>query len=210
MSDGQVSKRERQKRRRAERLRVEATESRRLRRLQVTGTLVVAAVAVVAVSVTLYFATTGPSADEQLADVEDINVTTRQHVQGNVDYPTTPPAGGDHNPVWQNCGFYEEPVAEENAVHSLEHGAVWLAYAPNLPESQQAVLRDMAARRPYVLASPVEDLPTPIVASAWGKLLSVETTDDPALPAFLQRYLQGPQTPEPGAACSGGVGQPSA
>ena len=209
MSEHQASKRERQKRRRAERRRVEAEERRRRRRLQIAGTFVAVAVAVVAAAILIYLATSRPSADEQLAGVENSSVTSQQHVQGNVDYPTTPPAGGDHNPVWQNCGFYEEPVVEENAVHSLEHGAVWLAYAPDLPESEQRELRELVTGRPYVLASPVEGLSAPVTASAWGKLLEAQGSGDPALAAFLQRYVQGTQTPEPGAVCSGGVGQPA-
>ena len=50
-----------------------------------------------------------------------------QHTEGEVDYEQSPPAGGEHNPVWQNCGYYAEPVRDENAVRSLEHGAVWLS-----------------------------------------------------------------------------------
>ena len=54
------------------------------------------------------------------------------HTEGIVDYDRRPPAGGAHNPVWWNCGFYDEPVVDESAVHDLEHGVVWLAYAPDL------------------------------------------------------------------------------
>jgi hypothetical protein len=60
----------------------------------------------------------------------------REHVDGNVDYPTDPPIGGDYNEVWANCKFYAEVIPNENAVHSLEHGAVWVAYSPDAPAAE--------------------------------------------------------------------------
>ncbi len=132
-----------------------------------------------------------------------------QHTDGVVDYAQTPPAGGEHNPVWQNCGFYGEPVANENAVHSLEHGAVWITYSPDLPQDQVDQLRDLAHSQTYILVSPYPDLPSPVVASAWGKQLRLESAGDPDLERFVRAYRQGPQTPEPGAVCTGGIGQPS-
>lgn len=142
--------------------------------------------------------------------VEDIDVgESGQHTEGSVDYAQTPPAGGEHNSVWQNSGFYSEPVSAENAVHTLEHGAVWITYSPDLPDPQVNELRDVANSRDCVLVSPYPDLDSPVVASAWGKQLNLESADDPALNSFVGSYLQGPQTPEPGAACTGGVGTPS-
>jgi Protein of unknown function (DUF3105) len=132
-----------------------------------------------------------------------------QHTEGNVDYAQTPPVGGEHNPVWQNCGFYDKPVTDENAVHSLEHGAVWITYRPDLPQDQVDILRDLAHSETYVLVSPYPGLPSPVVASAWGKQLRLQSADDPDLERFVQAYRQGPQTPERGAACTGGIGQPS-
>ena len=132
-----------------------------------------------------------------------------QHTDGVVDYAQTPPVGGEHNPVWQNCGFYDEPVTDENAVHSLEHGAVWITYSPDLPQDQVDTLRDLAHSQTYVLVSPYPDLPSPVVASAWGKQLSLESADDPDLERFVRAYRQGPQTPERGAVCTNGIGQPS-
>ena len=133
---------------------------------------------------------------------------SRNHTEGPVDYPQTPPVGGPHNPVPQNCGFYAEPVRNENAVHSLEHGAVWITYRPDLPGGQVETLRDLAQSNNYVLVSPYPGLPSPVVASAWGKQLRLNSANDPRLEQFVSAYSQGPQTPEPGAACSGGVGSP--
>jgi hypothetical protein len=85
------------------------------------------------------------------------------NVKGSVDYMQSPPVGGDHASIWQNCGFYSEPVRNETAVHSMEHGAVWITYRPGLPTEQVDKLRELAT------------------------------------------FRQGPQTPEPGALCTGGT-----
>lgn len=130
------------------------------------------------------------------------------HVQGTVNYPQTPPAGGPHNQVVLNCGVYTQPVANENAVHSLEHGAVWITYRPGLPAVQLGRLRDLVRAQSYLVLSPYPGLPAPVVASAWGKQLTLKDANDPRLPEFIQTYRQGPQTPEPGAACTGGTGAP--
>lgn len=135
-------------------------------------------------------------------------VTGRGHVPGGVAYPQVPPVGGDHAPAWQNCGFYAEPVPTERAVHSLEHGAVWITYRPDLPGDQIRVLRALAGGNPYVLVSPWADppLPAPVVASAWGVQLGADNAADPGVAAFVARFANGPQSPEPGAACRGSAG----
>src|SRR5919106_1309524 len=71
----------------------------------------------------------------KIEGVESFGKQSNDHVSGTVPYDQTPPVGGDHAAKWQNCGFYSEPVANENAVHSLEHGAVWIAYKPGLPDA---------------------------------------------------------------------------
>lgn len=120
-----------------------------------------------------------------------------------------PPVGGDHDPVPQNCGIYTEPVGTANAVHSMEHGAVWITYLPGIAAAQVDALTALATDQPYALLSPFPDQASPVVLSAWGVQLELEDADDPRAGVFLEKYLQGPQTPEPGAACSGGVGNPA-
>ena len=143
-------------------------------------------------------------------EVQDIEVgPAGQHIESEVEYEQTPPAGGEHDPVWQNAGYYPEPIRDENAVHTLEHGAVWIAYRPDLPQDQVDQLREIAQSESCVLVSPYPDLDAPIVATAWGKQMTLENADDPDLERFVRAYLQGPQTPEPGATCTGGIGQPS-
>jgi len=134
---------------------------------------------------------------------------SRDHQDGTVTYPQTPPVGGAHNAVWQNCGVYEQPVTNEHAVHSLEHGAVWVTYRPDLPADQVEQLQTLLRPHGYTLLSPYPDLPAPVVASAWGVQLQLESANDERLEEFLAKYRQGAQTPEPGAACIGGTSAPA-
>lgn len=146
-------------------------------------------------------AASSPPGEVQTFDVGQAGV----HSSDDVDYEQSPPAGGEHNPVWQNAGFYDRPIRDENAVHTLEHGAVWITYSPDLPADQQDRLRELVEERTCMLASPYPDLGSPIVASAWGKQLTLENADSPDLERFIRAYHQGPQTPEPGATCTGGT-----
>ena len=130
------------------------------------------------------------------------------HTKSPVTYGQAPPVGGSHDPVWQNCGFYSTPVRDEKAVHSMEHGAVWITYRPNLSAERVQSVRDVVRGYDYVIASPYPDLPSPVVASAWGKQLRLDSAADPRLEQFVRAFRVGPQTPEPGAPCSGGAGDP--
>jgi hypothetical protein len=126
---------------------------------------------------------------------------TRNHVDTPVEYPQTPPVGGNHNPVWQNCQYYDTSVPNERAVHSLEHGAVWITYSPDTSQADRAVLKALALTGDHILISQYEGLPSPIVASAWGKQLQLQSVNDPKLQQFIDVFQSGPQTPEPGVTC---------
>jgi hypothetical protein len=130
----------------------------------------------------------------------------RDHVDGPVQYASMPPVGGDHAPEPQTCGVYDGPIRTENAVHSMEHGAVWLTYRLDGSPSDETtnLERLVEAGAPYVLLSPLpEQTEDEVVASAWGVQLRVDSADDPRLAAFVEAYANGPQAPEPGAACVG-------
>jgi len=144
------------------------------------------------------------------AGVERFAITERDHVEGPVPYARVPPVGGDHAPIWQNCGVYDAPVRNENAVHSLEHGAVWIAYRPDLPADQVEAVRDLVRGQTHVLVSPYPDLPAPVIASAWGVQLRLDSAGDPRLGEFVRAFRLGPQAPERGGPCTGGVGTPMA
>jgi hypothetical protein len=143
--------------------------------------------------------------------VKTFTYATRNHVTGTVKYAQNPPAGGDHNAVWLNCGIYDSPVPNENAVHDLEHGAVWITYRPSLSAADVATLKALVTSKTkgYLDLSPYPGLPAPVVASGWGVQVKLTGANDPELAKFVDKYQLGPQAPELGSSCSGGTGTPT-
>ncbi|CAK7285168.1 DUF3105 domain-containing protein [Streptomyces misionensis] len=131
----------------------------------------------------------------------------RTHVTTKVSYPMHPPVGGNHNPVWADCNgdVYTRQLQDENAVHSLEHGAVWVTYTDKASKADVEALAAKVKQTPYSLMSPYESQSAPLILSAWGHQVTVKSAKDPEVDKFFSDFVQGPQTPEPGASCTGGV-----
>ncbi|WP_037669173.1 DUF3105 domain-containing protein [Streptomyces griseus] len=133
----------------------------------------------------------------------------RNHVTRTVKYPTEPPVGGDHNQVWMNCNgdVYGKAVNNMNAVHSLEHGAVWVTYNSKASKADVDALAAKVKKTPYTLMSPDDKQADPIMLTAWGNQRTVTGAKDPNVDKFFEKFVQGKQTPEPGAACTNGLSQ---
>jgi hypothetical protein len=139
---------------------------------------------------------------------ETVEVGAPQHVEGDIHDENEVPAGGEHNPRWLNCGYYPERVEAEFAVHSLEHGAVWITYSPSIGDTAVEQLRRHVGRLEKVIVSPVDELDSPILLTAWGQQLGVDEADDERIEQFVNEFAGSPDAPEPGGACTGGVGSP--
>jgi hypothetical protein len=187
-----------------EKRRAEAAQQRR-RRLIIYGAGLLLLVAVVAaVAVSQLNRTRLPSTIEGLRTFSGLS---RSHaIDIDLQDEGRPPAGGTHHPQWLNCGIYREPVETINAVHSLEHGAVWLTYQPDLPAEQVALLEAFTEGDPFVLVSPYPGQESPIIATAWEAQVDIESAPDPRIDLFVQTYHNA--GPEPGAVCAGGLGTP--
>jgi hypothetical protein len=125
------------------------------------------------------------------------------------DFGGLPPMGGVHRPQWQNCGIYLEPVAGEYAIHSMEHGAVWITYHPDLPAADVTALQDMVRGTSFIILSPYPDQSSEIALTTWDVQLAVDSVSDDRIGEFIDRYRVN-RGPEAGASCSGGVGTPAA
>ena len=133
----------------------------------------------------------------------------QQHVsaQQRVAYDRSPPFGGPHDQAWAACNgvVYQTAVRNENMVHSLEHGAVWIAYNPD--QISGPGLQTLAAKvegQGYTMMSPYPGLDQPIALMSWGHELKLSDPNDPRVDQFISSLRQNQYTyPEVGASCDG-------
>ena len=127
------------------------------------------------------------------------------HTREPVAYTESPPVGGPHDVVWADCTgtVYDVEIRHENAVHSLEHGAVWITYDPELVDAEGVdALAGLVEGRPGVMLSPYAGQERPIGMQSWGHQLFVDAADDPRIGQFVDLLVFHPDlTPEPGAPC---------
>jgi hypothetical protein len=150
---------------------------------------------------------------ENIDGVKKVTYDGAQHVtaQQRVAYDQSPPFGGPHDQSWANCAgtVYDKAVRTENMVHSLEHGAVWIAYNPDkIKGGALDKLKQKVDGQPYMMLSPYPGLDKPISLQSWGHQLKLDSADDERIDQFISSMRENKyQHPEPGGRCdSDGTG----
>ncbi len=130
-----------------------------------------------------------------------VHVTPAQRVA----YDRSPPFGGPHDAYWAACSgtVYDRPVRNENMVHSLEHGAIWIAYDPaRVSGPALDTLREKVSGIDYTMLSPYPGLDQPISVQSWGHQLKLSDAADPRVDQFVMSLKQNRFAyPEVGARC---------
>jgi hypothetical protein len=145
---------------------------------------------------------------EEIEGIQTFDYSEAQdHVAGAVDYAESPPVGGPHAPPpdWADCTgtVYDVDIRHENAVHSLEHGAVWITYNPDEVSGDDIdTLAELVEGEQGRMLSPYVGLDSPISIQSWGHQLKLDDAADPRLVQFADLMTLNSQfTPEPGASC---------
>jgi hypothetical protein len=153
-----------------------------------------------------------PSATNQDPSTQIQGVVTQQYAGGQhvtpdkqVAYTHSPPFGGAHDGYWAACNgvVYPTAVRSENLVHSLEHGAIWIAYNPDqVTGDALGTLKSKVDGERYMVMSPYPNLGSPISLQSWGHQLEVSDATDPRIDEFISSLKQNRYThPEVGASC---------
>ena len=156
---------------------------------------------------------TRPSADP-IAPASECEVTTyRQPSAGamHVDVCSElaladePPTGGTHFGRWASFGQYDAPVPWGFLIHSMEHGAVILAYNCEncdavlqefeaiAAERQDPICRDEDVSSRFIIV-PMPDLDVPIAALAWEHAYLATCLDSSSLRSWIdEHYGEAPE-----------------
>ena len=150
---------------------------------------------------------------DNIDGVKKVKYDGAQHVtaEQRVAYDQSPPFGGPHDQAWANCAgtVYDKAVRNENMVHALEHGAVWIAYNPDkIKGGALDTLKKKAEGQPYMMLSPYPGLDKPISLQSWGHQLKLDSADDERIDHFITSLRENQyEHPEPGGRCdSDGTG----
>jgi hypothetical protein len=146
-----------------------------------------------------------PLPEDPPGGIEVYPATTNRTVEGPIEYDRNPPTNGNHAPLWQNCGFYGEPIQDRHAVHSMDHGVVWITYRPDLPQQQLETLRPYVNDN-YVIVSPYPGQHAPVIATSWRVQLELYSANDPRLERFVNEFKVSELAPLSGNRCTLGVG----
>jgi hypothetical protein len=122
----------------------------------------------------------------------------RNHLQSATEshapYSTSPPTSGPHTEALPAFRVYDEPLANEEAVHGLEDGAVIINYKPGLDEATVTKLKDIANAyinsddKNNIIMTPYPDLSNAIVLTTWGRWDKLDTLDEARIRTFIESY----------------------
>jgi len=115
-------------------------------------------------------------------------------------YNSNPPTSGPHWAQQAECKIYTEEVADQAALHSMEHGGVWISYKN---KDDQELIKNLTSlvqsAGSKVLLSPRAANDSAIAVASWARLLKLENFDEKQIADYI-RYNKN-KSPEPLAAC---------
>ena len=142
---------------------------------------------------------------EEIGGVQTFDYPAGQeHVTTPVTYEQSPPVGGPHDGEWADCTgtVYDVQIRQENAVHSMEHGAVWITYDPEAVSGDALETLTAYADESGRMVSPNPGQDSPISLQSWNHQLKVDSADDPRIEQFADFLTYNQEFfPEPGASC---------
>jgi len=150
---------------------------------------------------------TGPVTDPNLRGTRTDTVqgappVTQTHVTTAVDYTgfSNPPSYGPHHAVFTDgqgnsitprpTGIYSTPQPDEDLVHNLEHGHVWISYDPNLiSAADKAKLIQFVTAggtNNGVIVTPRPKNDSAIVLTSWTRQLSLNAFNAAIMRDFIE------------------------
>lgn len=131
----------------------------------------------------------------------EYKIEGRHHVASgtSVTYNSNPPNSGDHWAAPAKNGIYDKQLPDEQLVHNLEHGHVWISYKPDTSEDVVNKLKEIVKEDDWKLVlEPRDKNESAIALVAWGRVLKLDQLDENKIRDFIKTYRnRGPEkTPD--------------
>lgn len=121
--------------------------------------------------------------------------STHVPVGTKVEYKTNPPTSGNHYPEPANWGVYQQTLQDEQVVHNLEHGGIWISYK-DIDDDTKAKLEDIARKNSgSVLLEPRPANDAKIAIASWTRSITMDTFDRAKIEEFITHNKN--KSPEP-------------
>ena len=130
---------------------------------------------------------------------EAIPVQPAEHIQPGQPLPglylSNPPVSGWHYGETVEWGIYDQELTDQNVIHNLEHGGIWITYKPDVPAELVENLKRVAGEyKRKVVLSPRAANDSPIALAAWGRLDKFDYFDEARIKKFIKAYKdKGPE-----------------
>lgn len=110
-------------------------------------------------------------------------------------YNSNPPTSGSHYTQPANWGVYQTPLMDEQALHNLEHGGIWISYK-NIDDDTKGKLETIAkANGGSIIMSPRETNDSKIALASWTRLEKLDAYDEGKVLEFIKANKN--KSPEP-------------
>lgn len=129
---------------------------------------------------------------------EFFQAQNREHIAigaTHPDYNSNPPTGGWHYNNPAQTGIYDKELPDEQLVHNLEHGHIWISYRPDLDAETVKKLADIAKSfSSKIIMTPRTKNSTSIAIVAWEYLFKLDNFDKGQIQGFIKAHRgKGPE-----------------
>lgn len=124
-------------------------------------------------------------------------IQDQKHIGVGDDHPpykSNPPTSGYHYAEPAPWGVKEAELPDEQVVHNLEHGGIWISYK-NIDDQTKASLEKLTSSQTKMIMTPRAKDDSPIVIASWGRVQKFQSYDEKALLAFIDANRN--KSPEP-------------
>ena len=128
---------------------------------------------------------------------ESFPIQGQEHIvvgASHLTYNSNPPTSGPHYAEPAKWGVYQTELPDEQLVHNLEHGGIWISYK-GVDETSKTALEKLAQTHAKIIVEPREKDDAPIILASWGQIVRLQKYDEQEISNFIKTNSN--RSPEP-------------